>query len=123
MRAALTSGKSTPAACTCKAMIIDHLSNLNTTKQSALLLVLEAVGNQLALAHVEQPVQLPAAVLTAVKGREPAQFKLDRARHFRLEAHLLTQRSSSAGREKTQDCWNGQLPDDRTLNPGFYSRF
>ena len=28
--------------------------------------------------------------------------------------YLLTHRSSSAGREKTQDCWKGQLPDERT---------
>ena len=39
------------------------------------LLVLEAVGDQLALAHIEQPDQLPAAVLTPIEGREPAQFK------------------------------------------------
>ena len=52
----------------------DHLPNLNTTSQSALL-VLEAVGDQLALAHIEQPDQLPAAVLTPIEGREPAQFR------------------------------------------------
>ena len=35
------------------------------------LLVLEAVCDELALAHVEQPVQLPPTVLTAVEGSEP----------------------------------------------------
>ena len=40
------------------------------------LLVLEAVGDQLALAHVEQPVQLSPTVLTAVEGCEPAQLML-----------------------------------------------
>ena len=46
------------------------------------LLVLEAVGDQLALAHVEQPVQLSPAVLPAVEGCEPAQLKLNRAKLF-----------------------------------------
>ena len=33
----------------------------------------------------------------------------------------MTQRSSSAGREKTQDCWKGQLPDDKTLKIHIFS--
>ena len=36
------------------------------------LLVLEAVGDELALAHVKQPVQLPTTVLPAIEGCEPA---------------------------------------------------
>ena len=36
-------------------------------------LVLEAVGHELALAHVEEPVEFPPAVLAAVESGEPAQ--------------------------------------------------
>ena len=35
--------------------------------------VLEAVGDELPLAHVVQPVELPPRVLAAVEGSEPGQ--------------------------------------------------
>ena len=75
MRAEQTSGKSTLAACTCETGL-SALRSQHDIKCLALL-VLEAVGDQLALAHVEQPVQLPPAVLPAVEGCEPAQLQVE----------------------------------------------
>ena len=73
MQATRTSGKLTTAACTCQTG--ESAPKSQHDKWSALL-VLEAVGDQLALAHVEQPVQLPPAVLATVEGCEPAQLML-----------------------------------------------
>ena len=73
MQATQTSGKLTTAACTCETG--ESALKSQHDKWSALL-VLEAVGDQLALAHVEQPVQLSPTVLTAVEGCEPAQLML-----------------------------------------------
>jgi hypothetical protein len=57
--------------------------SLNTGKKDDLkggglegVLVLKAVGDQLALAHVVEPVQLPTRVLTTVEGSEPDQSKV-----------------------------------------------
>lgn len=49
--------------------------------------VLEAVGHELALAHVIQPVHLPSGVLAAVEGSEPIVTKY-------IIAYLMTMPSS-----------------------------
>ena len=52
------------------------------------LLVLETVSDELPLAHVEQPVQLPPTVLPAVEGCEPAHLLFQFLRfHFTEQFH------------------------------------
>ena len=62
--------------------------------------VLEAVGHQLPLAHLVEPVELPARVLASVESREPEQVRvIDPAQSDRLEGASPVDASLQLGGE------------------------